>query len=293
MYDVAVIGGGPAGITAGIYSARAGLKTIIFEEKFFGGQIINSHKLDNYPGEFGISGYDFADKLLSQLKEFDVDIKNTGVKECDLKGEIKKIKTRREEFEAKFVIIATGASPRKLGIEREEELTGLGVSYCATCDGAFFKDKTVAVVGGGNTALDDAIYLSSFAKKVYLIHRRNEFRADKVTEDKVRNNEKIELCLSENVIKLLGEDKLSGIILESGREISVDGIFIAIGNVPKTDIFKNELELKDGFIITDNDLRTNIKGVYGAGDVTVKKLRQVVTAVNDGALAVSGILEEI
>ena len=177
MYDVAIIGGGPAGITAAIYAARAGLKTVIFEKNFFGGQIVNSHRIDNYPALPKISGYDFAGRLLSQLKEFDVDIKNTGVKELNLKEEIKIIKTRKEEFKAKSVIIATGAAPKKLGIENEERLTGLGVSYCATCDGAFYKDKTVVVAGGGNTALDDAVYLSSYAKKVYLVHRRDEFRA--------------------------------------------------------------------------------------------------------------------
>jgi len=294
MYDVAIIGGGPAGITAAIYAARAGLKTIIFEEKFFGGQIINSHKLDNYPAAYGVSGYEFANMLLNQLKEFDVDIKNSGVKECDFTGEIKVIKTRKEEFEAKAIIVATGASPRKLGIENEERFTGLGVSYCATCDGAFYKDKTVAVVGGGNTALDDAIYLASFVKKVYIIHRRDEFRADEVTVEKVKNNSKIELKLNETVKELKGEDKLSSVKLESGEELEIDGLFVAIGNQPQTNLVKGQLELSDnGFIITDNNLKTNIEGVYGAGDVIVKKLRQVVTAVNDGALAVAGILEEL
>lgn len=294
MYDVAIIGGGPAGITAAIYAARAGLKTIIFEEKFFGGQIINSHKLDNYPAAYGVSGYEFANMLLNQLKEFDVDIKNSGVKGCDFTGEIKVIKTRKEEFEAKAVIVATGASPRKLGIENEERFTGLGVSYCATCDGAFYKDKTVAVVGGGNTALDDAIYLASFVKKVYIIHRRDEFRADEVTVEKVKNNSKIELKLNETVKELKGKDKLSSVKLESGEELEIDGLFVAIGNQPQTNLVKGQLELSDnGFIITDNNLKTNIEGVYGAGDVIVKKLRQVVTAVNDGALAVAGILEEL
>lgn len=294
MYDVAIIGGGPAGITAGIYAARAGLKTIIFEEKFFGGQIINSHKLDNYPAAYGVNGYEFANMLLNQLKEFDIDIKNNGVKKCDFTGKNKVIKTRKEEFEAKTVILATGAVPRKLGIENEERFTGLGVSYCATCDGAFYKDKTVAVVGGGNTALDDAIYLASFVKKVYIIHRRDKFRADEVTIEKVKKNPKIELKLNENAKKLKGEEKLSSVILDSGEELEIDGLFVAIGNEPRTELFKGQIELSDGgFIITDNNLKTNIDGVYGAGDVIVKKLRQVVTAVNDGALAVAGILEEL
>ena len=241
-----------------------------------------------------MSGYEFAEKLLLQLKEFDVEIKNSAVKECVLSGKIKKIKTRREEFEARFIVVSTGASPKKLGLENEEKFTGAGVSYCATCDGAFYKDKTVAVVGGGNTALDDAIYLASFVKKVYIIHRRDEFRADNVTVEKVRKNPKIELKLSNSVTELKGEDKLSSVKLKSGEEIEIDGLFIAIGNDPRIELFKGQLELsKDGFIITDENLKTNTDGVYAAGDVTLKKLRQVVTAVNDGALAIAGILEEI
>lgn len=294
MYDVAIIGGGPAGITAGIYAARAGLKTVIFEESFFGGQIINSHRIDNYPALPAISGYEFADKLLKQLKEFDIDIKNTKVKECDLHSDIKILKTRKEEFEARSVIIATGASPRKLGLEKEKELTGLGVSYCANCDGAFYKDKTVAVAGGGNTALDDALYLSSFAKKVYLIHRRDEFRAAEITVNKVKENAKIELKLNNTVVELKGDEKLEKVILKNGEELELDGLFIAIGNDPQTDIFKGQLELtEDGFLICDKDLKTNVKLVYGAGDVINKKLRQIVTAQNDGALAITNILEEL
>lgn len=294
MYDVAIIGGGPAGITAAIYAARAGLKTVIFEKNFFGGQIVNSHRIDNYPALPKISGYDFAAKLLDQLKEFDVDIKNSGVKELDLKSEIKIIKTRKEEFQAKAVIIATGASPKKLGIENEDKLTGLGVSYCATCDGAFYKDKIVVVVGGGNTALDDAVYLSSFAKKVYLVHRRDTFRAAEVTVNKVKNTKNIELKLNETVVELIGDEKLEKVKLSGGEIIETDGIFIAIGNTPETELVKGQIELTDsGFIVTDANLKTNISLVYGAGDVIDKKLRQIVTAESDGALAVTNILEEL
>lgn len=294
MYDVAIIGGGPAGITAGIYAARAGLRTAVFEGRFFGGQITNSHKVDNYPGLPGISGADFAAKLLSQLKEFDIDIKNKKVISCDLTGKVKKICTKKEEIEAKSVIIATGAAPRKLGVDNEDKFTGNGVSYCATCDGAFYKDKTIAVVGGGNTALDDAIYLSNFAEKVYLIHRRDEFRAAEVTVNKVKSNSKIELCLNNEVVGINGEDKVESLILKTNEQLKVDGLFVAVGNLPQTELFRDQIELNEGgFIITDSNLKTNLKLVYGAGDVIDKKLRQVVTAQSDGAIAVSNILEEL
>lgn len=294
MYDLAIIGGGPAGMTAGLYAARAGLKTIIFEEKFFGGQIINSHKVDNYPGLPGISGYDLADKLISQLREFDIDIKNKKIISCNLSGDEKIISTKKEEFKSRAVIIATGAKPRKLGLENEDDFVGLGISYCATCDGAFYKDKTVAVNGGGNTALDDALYLANFSSKVYLIHRRDTFRGSEITLKKIKENPKIEIVTNNEIKSINGRGKLESIILTNGKNLSVDGLFIAIGNEPETDIFKGQIELDEkGYIKTDGNLKTNLKLVYGAGDVISKKLRQVVTAQNDGAVALSNILEEL
>lgn len=294
MYDLAIIGGGPAGMTAGLYAVRAGLKTVIFEEKFFGGQIINSHKVDNYPGLPGISGYDLADRLINQLREFDIEIKNKKIISCNLSGDEKIISTRKEEFRAKSVIIATGAKPRKLGLENEDEFIGLGVSYCATCDGAFYKDKTVVVNGGGNTALDDALYLSNFSKKVYLIHRRDSFRGSQITLGKIKANPKIEIILNNEIEKINGQGKLESLTLKDGKTILADGLFIAIGNEPETSLFKGQIVLdENGYIMTDSNLKTNLNLVYGAGDVINKKLRQVVTAQNDGAVALSNILEEL
>ena len=294
MYDIVVIGGGPAGMTAGLYAKRAGLKVVILEKNFFGGQIVNSHKVDNYPGLPGISGYDLSDKFINQLKELEVEMKNKNVVSCDLTGEIKKINLRKEEILARSVIIATGARPRKLGILGEEEYIGRGVSYCATCDGAFYKDKIVAVNGGGNTALDDALYLANFSKKVYLIHRRDTFRGAKTTLDKIKKNEKIEIITNNEITKIKGNEKLESIVLKDNKELLIDGLFIAIGNEPETEIFKGQVELTEGgYIKTNKNLETNLKMVYGAGDVVDKKLRQVVTAQNDGAIAVNEIIERL
>ena len=294
MYDIAVIGGGPAGMTAGLYAKRAGLSVVILEKNFFGGQIVNSHNVDNYPGLPGISGYDLSDKFINQLKELEVEMKNKNVVSCDLTGEIKKINLRKEEILARSVIIATGARPRKLGILGEEQYIGRGVSYCATCDGAFYKDKIVAVNGGGNTALDDALYLANFSKKVYLIHRRDTFRGAKTTLDKIKKNEKIEVITNNEITKIKGNEKLESIVLKDNKELLIDGLFIAIGNEPETEIFKGQVELTEGgYIKTNKNLETNLKMVYGAGDVIDKKLRQVVTAQNDGAIAVNEIIERL
>lgn len=294
MYDVAIIGGGPAGMTAGLYAKRAGLNVVILEKSFFGGQIVNSHRVDNYPGLPGISGYDLSEKFVNQLKEFEVEMKNKNVVSCDLTGDVKKIFLRKEEIFARSVIIATGAKPRKLGIDGEEEYIGLGVSYCATCDGAFYKDKTVAVAGGGNTALDDALYLANFSKKVYLIHRRDTFRGSKTTLDKIKSNEKIQIITNNEIVKIKGDEKLKSIVLKDNNELFVDGLFVAIGNEPETELFKGQVELNEkGYIKTNINLETNLNMVFGAGDVTDKKLRQVITAQNDGAIAVNEILERL
>lgn len=294
MYDVAIIGGGPAGMTAGLYAKRAGLNAVIFESGFFGGQIVNSHRVDNYPGIPKISGYDLAEKLITQLKEFNIDIVNKKVISCELSGKIKKICTKKEEFFAKSVIIATGAKPRKLGLENEERLIGNGISYCATCDGAFYKDKSVTVVGGGNTALDDALYLSNFSKKVYLVHRRDTFRGSQDTLNKIKNNDKIEIVLNNEIVSLNCDETLQSVSLKDGRTIKTDGLFVAIGNIPETELFKDQIELNEnGYIKTDSNLKTNVDLVYGAGDVIDKKLRQVVTAQSDGAVALSNIQEEL
>lgn len=294
IYDVAIIGGGPAGMTAGLYAKRAGLTAVIFEEKAFGGQIVNSHQVDNYPGLPHISGYDLADKLYNQMAEFEIEVVRRRVISVSLSGAEKKIATKKGEYLAKNVIIATGAAPRKLGIDREDEFIGAGVSYCATCDGAFYKDKVTMVIGGGNTALDDALYLSKFSKKVYLVHRRDKFRGSPSTLEKIKNNDKIEIITSNEVASLEGEQFLSGVKLKDGKTILVDGLFVAIGNEPRTELFKDELSLTpDGYITANEEMKTNLEGVYAAGDVINKKLRQVVTAQNDGAIAVSFITEAL
>ena len=293
-YDVAIIGGGPAGMTAGLYAKRAGLTAVIFEEASFGGQIVNSHKVDNYPGLPHISGYDLSNALYEQMAEFEIEVVRRKVISLELTGDEKKIITRKNEYRAKKIILATGAAPRKLGILNEDKYTGLGISYCATCDGAFYKDKVTAVLGGGNTALDDALYLANFSKKVYLIHRRDKFRGSPATLEKIKKNEKIEIITSNEVTRLLGDEFLSGIVLKDGTKLCVDGLFIAIGNDPRNELFKEDIALTDnGYIITDERMKTNLEGVYAAGDVVNKKLRQVITAQSDGAIALSSIMEEI
>jgi len=283
-YDVIIIGGGPAGCTAGIYACRGGLKTLIIEKKFCGGQTVLTDIIENYPGLDGISGFEFAQKLKAHALKYGAEIVSENVEEIDLEGEVKRV----NNYEADAVIIATGAVPKKLGIDREEELTGKGVSYCATCDGMFFKGKDVAVVGGGNTALEDAEYLNRICRKVYLIHRRDKFRGDMHLVKRVEALENVDLCMENEVKELVGTP-LSSVILKDGRELSVNGIFIAVGNNPESELF-GACEKENGYILTDEFMRTNIPGVYAVGDVRKKFLRQIITACSDGAVASSHII---
>jgi len=283
-YDVIIIGGGPAGCTAGIYACRGGLKTLIIEKKFCGGQTVLTDIIENYPGLDGISGFEFAQKLKAHALKYGAEIVSENVEEIDLEGEVKRV----NNYEADAVIIATGAVPKKLGIDREEELTGKGVSYCATCDGMFFKGKDVAVVGGGNTALEDAEYLNRICRKVYLIHRRDKFRGDMHLVKRVEALENVELCMENEVKELVGTP-LSSVVLKDGRELSVNGIFIAVGNNPQSELF-GACEKENGYILTDEFMRTNIPGVYAVGDVRKKFLRQIITACSDGAVASSHII---
>ena len=283
-YDVIIIGGGPAGCTAGIYACRGGLKTLIIEKKFCGGQTVLTDTIENYPGLDGISGFEFAQKLKAHALKYGAEIVSENVEEIDLEREVKRV----NNYEADAVIIATGAVPKKLGIDREEELTGKGVSYCATCDGMFFKGKDVAVVGGGNTALEDAEYLSRICNKVYLIHRRDKFRGDMHLVKRVEALENVELCMENQVSELVGTP-LSSVVLKDGRELSVNGIFIAVGNNPESELF-GVCEKENGYILTDEFMRTNIPGVYAVGDVRKKFLRQIITACSDGAVASSHII---
>ncbi len=300
MYDIAIIGGGPAGLAAGIYAARGGTKCVLIEEMFLGGQMTRTEQIDNYPGfDCGIDGYTAATKLENQAKKFGLEIVSKQVVSASIMGETKHIVCDDGKIEAKALIIATGASPRKLGLENEDKFVGAGISYCATCDGAFFKGKTVAVVGGGDTALSDAVYLSKLAKKVYLIHRRDEFRGAKVLQDTVRSKENIELVLSCVPQKLIGDKNITALEVKSvasgeARTLDVEGIFAAVGIEPRTGLFEGQLKLTDSkSIVTNRRMETSIIGVFAAGDVRDTPLRQVVTALADGAVAATAAIEYV
>ena len=293
VFDIAVIGSGPAGMTAGLYGARAGLNVAIFERIAPGGQLADSEHIDNYPGfPDGMDGFDLADAMKKQCDRFGVAEVCEEVMGVDFTGDEKKIMTSFGEYRAKSVIVATGASPRKLDLELEEELQGRGVSYCATCDGNFFANKEVMVTGGGNTAAMDAIYLARICKKVYLVHRRNKLRATAVYHKTIDEMDNIIPVWHASPSKLIAQEgKLAGVQvthLQSGEveDIEVEGLFIAVGTKPNTSFLNNAIKLDEaGYIIADENCETSVLGVYAAGDVRTKALRQVVTAVADGANA--------
>ena len=293
FYDVIIIGGGPAGYTAGLYGVRAGLKVLLLEKVYAGGQIALSHQVDNYPGfEDGIDGFTLAQNMKNQAEKFGLVSKFENVVEVNLNGQPKIIKTDENEYLSKTVILATGANPRELGVINEDKFTSKGVHYCASCDGMFYKGKTVAVVGGGDTALSDTILLSRIAKKVILIHRRESFRGAKVYQDTISKTENISVMLESQITELLGEDRLNGITVKNAQtgeeqKLDCDAVFVCIGRKPSTEIVKGQIDLNEsGYIIAGEDCRTNIDGVYAVGDVRTKALRQVVTAVSDGATAI-------
>ena len=295
MYDLIILGAGPAGLSAGIYAARGGLKVAVMDKMSFGGQLALTSEIENYPGFDNITGFELALKMLKHAEKFGVELINDEIVSVDL--EKKLIKTSGTAYETKAIIIALGASPRLLGNPREQELTGSGVSYCATCDGAFFRNKSVAVIGGGNTAIEDALYLSRFCTKVYLVHRREGFRATKYELDKVRKTENVELVINSVVDEILGKFNVEGVVVKdkegNKRTLDVQGIFVAIGRNPNTSMLKG-LELTDsGYIKVDSEMRTNIKHVYAAGDIIDKNLRQVVTACSDGAIAAETAVKEL
>ena len=293
-YDIVIIGGGPAGLTAGIYAARAGKKVLVLEGRALGGQIVNAPDVRNYPGTPSISGVDLSMNMYKQVLEHGGEVKferAMGIKD-------KIVHTDGGEYKAKAIILATGAENRKLGLYGEDKLVGKGVSYCATCDGNFYKDKTVAVVGGGNTALEDAIYLADICKKVYLIHRREEFRGDKTTVDKIKALKNVEMILSANVKEILGEEKVEGLELEikdgERKEIKVDGVFFAIGYEPQANEFADSVELDEqGYIKTKDGVHTSTEGIYVAGDARAKDLKQLVTAASDGAIVATVAVKEM
>lgn len=293
MYDITIIGAGPAGLTAAIYGRRANKKVLVLEANTYGGQIITTDKIENYPVNPGISGFDFATKLYNQVKDLGAEIKFEKVTEIKENEVI----TTKNTYKTKTIIIATGRDNRKLNLENEEKLTGKGVSYCATCDGAFYKDKVVAVNGGGNTAVEDALYLSDIAQTVYLIHRRDTFRAEAVLIDRLKEKENIKIVLNTTITKINGEIKLENIEIKNPTEtktLNVDGLFIAVGQVPETENFKKLINSDEkGYIIAGEDCKTNIKNIFVAGDTRTKSLRQLVTATGDGAVAATEAIKYI
>ena len=293
MYDIIIVGAGPAGLTSALYARRAGKKVLVLEAKTYGGQIINTSSIENYPALPNVSGFDFATNLYNQVKDLGAEIKFETVIRIE---EDKTVVTNKDKYQAKSNILATGAENRKLNLDKEAELVGKGVSYCATCDGNFYKDKIVAVNGGGNTALEDAIYLSNLAQKVYLIHRRDEFRGEQKYLEELKKKDNVEFILNANVIKLNGEDRLKSIDIKQNDEvktIDIDGLFIAIGQEPKNEIFANLINLNNGYIDSIDGVHTNVDGIYVAGDTRVKELRQLTTAVSDGAIAATTAIKEM
>ena len=288
MYDIIIIGAGPAGLTAAIYGARANKKVLVLEALNYGGAIINTPNIENYPVEENISGFDFATKLYNQVINLGVEVKFEKV----LKINNNEVETNKSKYNTKTIIIATGLNNRKLLLPNEDELIGKGISYCATCDGAFFKGKDVAVVGGGNTALEDALYLSDICNKVYLIHRRNSFRADSITVNKILERDNIEVLYDSVVTKINGTDHIENIEINNNKELNIDGLFIAIGKIPTIDFIDIE-KTEEGYIKSDELCHTNIENVFVAGDIRNKSLRQLVTATNDGAIAATEAIKYI
>ena len=291
MYDIIIIGGGPAGLTAAIYARRASKKVLVLEDLAIGGQILNATKVENYPAFKEISGADLANELYEQTKELGAEfVFERAIDINDLK-DYKEVITPKNTYKSKTVIIATGAENRKLGLDNEDELVGKGVSYCATCDGRFYKDKDIAIVGGGNTAISEAIYMSDIANKVYLIHRRDKFKAEEKLVNELKNKNNIEYVYNSNVIKLNTTNNiLSSIDVKDNNgnttNINISALFIAVGRVPENQNFAKIINLDSyGYVIAGEDCHTNIDGIFVAGDNRVKDLRQLVTATSDGAIA--------
>lgn len=292
IYDVIILGAGPAGLTAAIYASRELMKTAVIDKGVAGGQIAWAGTIENYPGFESISGQQLTSSMASQAKKFGAQIVELNeVKSIELDGKIKKVKTAKTEFLAKSIIIATGAREKKLGVKGENELKGKGVSYCATCDAPFFKDKGVLVIGGGNSAITEAIHLAKFAKSVTIIHRREQLKAEKSRQEAAKSNPKIKFLLNKTVEEIFGTNKVEGVKLKDAKtgktsELKCDGIFIYVGTLPNTELFAGKLALdKNNQIIIDEDCKTSIAGVFAAGDVTNSKIKQVATAVGSGAIA--------
>lgn len=296
MYDLIIIGAGPAGMSAAVYAARADLSFIVIEGSMMqGGQVLTTYDVDNYLGLPGIGGFEMGMKFAEHAKKLGVSFVTENVVSMEAEGEVKKVVTDKNTYETRTIIIATGAVHRKAGIPGEAEFTGKGVSYCATCDGAFFKNKVTAVVGGGDVAVEDALYLARMCSRVYLIHRRDEFRAAKSLVNKARDTENIEFILDSTVEKIDGEAKVSSIEIKNKKtgetaQKAVDGVFFAVGMQPVTAFVDKAVKMNEtGYIEAGEDCCTNVAGVYAAGDIRTKNLRQIITAAADGANAVASV----
>lgn len=298
MYDIIIIGCGPAGMTAALYASRANKKVLVFEGKSYGGQILNASKVENYPGFDNISGFDLATNMYNQIITKGVEIKNEMVLKIT---KDKEVITSNGTYQAKAIILATGVQHRKLNITNETEYIGRGVSYCATCDGNFFRNKDVAVVGGGNTALEDALYLSNIVNKVYLIHRRDEFRGEDIYLDELKNKSNVEIITNSEVTHINGQELIKSIDVHTttgendmSKIIPISGLFVAVGQEPKNEIFADIIELDEkGYIKTNDGIHTNVEGIYVAGDCRNKPLRQLTTAVSDGSIAATIAIKEM
>ncbi len=292
QYDVVILGGGPAGLSAAIYAARGAAKTAVIDVSMFGGQPSNYLELENYPALGKIGGYDMMEKFEEHADMFNIEkFPMQEIEKIDLQPDTKIIETKEAVFDAKTVIIATGAQAKKLGIKGEKEFAGRGVSYCAVCDGAFYKDKTVAVVGGGNAAVEEGCYLTKFANKVYIIHRRDTLRADKIVQQRAFDNDKVEFIYDTVPVEIKGTDSVESFVVRNVKtnqetELKVDGVFPYIGFSPNIEHINAQLQQDEGgFIVTDQYMQTSVKGVYAVGDVRTTPLRQVITAASDGAIA--------
>lgn len=290
-YDIVVVGAGPAGLSAAIYGVRAGKSVLVLEALTHGGQIVNTPEIENYPGIKNISGFEFAQGLYEQAVALGAIVKYEKVNSIEVQDNIKLVKTAKEIYEAKAVILATGAKNRSLGLEREDKLLGLGISYCATCDGAFYRGRDVAVAGGGNTAIEDATFLANYCNKVYVIHRRDSFRAEDALVKALKTKENVEFVLDSNIKELIGTDSLEAVVVENKnnketRKIEVAGLFVAIGQKPENNEFSSVVNLDDaGYILGGEDTKTNVSGIFVAGDTRTKAVRQLATAAGDGAVA--------
>ena len=291
IYDIIIVGAGPAGLTAAIYARRASKSVLVLEAKAWGGQIINTPDIENYPVVAHISGFDFANQLYEQAVALGAEVKLEKVTQVARREEINLVTTVSGSYEARALILATGSENRKLGVEGEQALVGRGVSYCATCDGNFFRKKDVAVVGGGNTALEDALYLADLANKVYLIHRRDSFRGEEATVERLKQKENVEFIYNSNVTKLIYDKRLSAVQVTdkldgSVRTLEVKGLFVAVGRIPENENFRSLIDLdQSGYALAGENCHTRTPGVFVAGDNRVKEVRQLVTAAADGAVA--------